>query len=75
MRKKGLTSLMNDVFKEDINQKVELSLDLFQKHILKYLIKLFDDKIEKHREYVINLVEKYYKNGEIEIRNNFILDF
>lgn len=49
---------MNDLFKENVSPLV--SLEIFQKHVLKYLVKLFDDKIEKHREFVLNLLEKYF---------------
>lgn len=47
---------MNDLFKPDI--KPLLIIEVFQKHILKYLVKLFDDKIEKHREYLLIILEK-----------------
>jgi len=49
---------MNDLFKENV--KAHVSLEIFQKHVLKYLVKLFDDKIEKHREFVLTILEKFF---------------
>ena len=60
MKKKGLTTIMNELFKEEM--KPHIVLEIFQKHILKYLVKLFDDKIEKHREYVLIIIEKLFFN-------------
>lgn len=47
---------MNELFKSEINPLI--SIEIFQKHVLKYLVKLLDDKIEKHREYVLIILEK-----------------
>lgn len=54
LRKKGLTNILNGLFSKENDTK--LIIYIFQVSLAKNLLKVIDDKIEKNREMVYNIL-------------------
>jgi len=59
LRRKGLNSLVQGLFKnENSDQDIH---NLFKKTLLKSLLKVISDKVEKHREISIQILDKFFE--------------
>src|SRR4051812_22949417 len=55
LRKNGLTNIKNGIFSSE--NKPQIIKIIFERGILKNLLKVLDDKVEKHRELALGLLQ------------------